>query len=473
MSKKAFLFLFGLVFFMGCSNLPTATPISAASPDADIPPIVDPQELTFSEQDLHTTTPDDVLEEVFYYGGGGGGDDLDYCHNETTPTLVLGLTEMTQAEYLFINPIIVTCGWEEGEQVTVTVVGIDGTQAVETWTARAEHNIDDGSVTGYYVDLESISLNVPASGPDLDRYALHGIPVGVYRIRFEGQSGRVDADLRVTPATSGQAKKDVNGGIYLFGFAADDRVRVFYYTETGPPVWQEYELNPSGELWISGIPDDIDAYAIFSQETGYITTLNIHSFGATAALKCGNALPTRTRPGEFLRLANFLRGEGLKLHASPDASSPITDYFPYENPQRAFVRTISLPVCAGDATWWKVQTLENQIGWTIESNEQDYFLIDYGLIGAHPEACETFSDMVVGDVGRVTFTDGAPLRMHQSPDLSAPIVNKIPEGTRFVIEEGPQCGLEGALWWFIETDDGSNGWVINSINGIDYLEPWK
>lgn len=83
--------------------------------------------------------------------------------------------------------------------------------------------------------------------------------------------------------------------------------------------------------------------------------------------------------------------------------------------------------------------------------------------GAPPSRVE------VGNVARVTFTDGQPLNVRNTPGGSR--VGQMPEGTDFVIIGGPQC-QGGYTWWQIQrTGVGAiTGWVAEGDSDGYYIE---
>ena len=458
----------------------SATPLPSVTEDVPLPSVSpsqegSPAEVVFDPSTANTVLSEDVLEEIRYYGGGGGplaGFNMNFCQNEGQPTLAFGLTQMTDVEISkgYYSPISVTCGWQIDEQVTVTITNPEGQTYVQSEAGSPESRFDNGLITGYYVAVTWLPYEVlqsqAASSSDL--FTLHGIePImpGDYQIQFDGQSGSVHMTIQVTPTTQGRAERSSSGGIILFGFAPDEHVRVIYYPDQQPPIWHEYQVGSNGELWIKEFPDG-GSYVVFSERFGYITTM----LGSTSALKCGNALPTRTQPGRWLHLATFLQGEGLPLHTMPDSSSSITSTFPYELPQGPYVLTISEPTCGENSTWWKVRTLDNQIGWAMESNEHSYYLVDEFGPSLFLD-CQ--GEFVTGQAVRVTFTDGEPLNVRQAPDLSASILDKIPEGTRLIVRDGPTCTSDNTIWWHIEADTGISGWVAQGNGDVYYLEAWR
>jgi hypothetical protein len=80
------------------------------------------------------------------------------------------------------------------------------------------------------------------------------------------------------------------------------------------------------------------------------------------------------------------------------------------------------------------------------------------------------SRVAVGSAARVTFTDGTPTRIRLQPTTSAKIIGRIPEGTRFLIVGGNECG-DGYTWWNIELGNGTRGWMAEGKGGSYYLEP--
>ncbi|HRF97155.1 MAG TPA: SH3 domain-containing protein, partial [Aggregatilineales bacterium] len=74
--------------------------------------------------------------------------------------------------------------------------------------------------------------------------------------------------------------------------------------------------------------------------------------------------------------------------------------------------------------------------------------------------------------GRV-FVGGVnrgPLNVRQTASTTAPISRIIPEGTRFDIIGGPQCG-EGYTWWQVRLDDGVVAWVAEGTSAQYFIEP--
>jgi hypothetical protein len=85
--------------------------------------------------------------------------------------------------------------------------------------------------------------------------------------------------------------------------------------------------------------------------------------------------------------------------------------------------------------------------------------------------------VVVGDDARVTFTDGLPLRIRETPQVANNnVVTQITEGAVFTIIGGPVCtpipNTESAfVFWEIETEaTGLTGWVAEGDESAYYIE---
>lgn len=82
--------------------------------------------------------------------------------------------------------------------------------------------------------------------------------------------------------------------------------------------------------------------------------------------------------------------------------------------------------------------------------------------------------MVVGQYGRVTFTDGSTTRLWNYPQGDP--LDELPEGTLFRVLETHSCtlGRRGGVlsWWPVEMLDGLRGWLTEGYADGDYwIEP--
>lgn len=430
-------------------------------------PTKNPEFVVFDLANANTILPEGVLEEIIYYGAGGGSglEGLHYCQNESEPTITLGLSQITDVELsmLGLSSLYIICGWQENEQVKVTVIGPDGKRQIENERSYPDTWGGNEPNSGFYVEaLPGIFDFVP----------------GEYQIHVEGRSGNVFTNLKVVASKIEQVNYESDGKIALSGFEPNDFVSIIYYPRDRLPVWQSFQISESGKLLVEYEPEPYGkirgSYAIFSRNSGYITTVP-RNHPTTSPVKCGKALPTRLSSSysEWLYLAPFLKGEGLNLYEKPASREPGSQIFPYNSPNGPYVRVLSGPICGENSTWWKIQTASNQVGWAMESDEHSYYFLGSSLSsGTNLSSPKCSSDLVPGQAVRVTFTDGALLNVRQAPNLSADILNKIPEGTRLIIRDGPSCD-DSHAWWYVETDSGDLGWAVEGIDHTLYLEAWK
>ncbi len=78
------------------------------------------------------------------------------------------------------------------------------------------------------------------------------------------------------------------------------------------------------------------------------------------------------------------------------------------------------------------------------------------------------SRLVVGELARVTFTNGIPLRVRAAP--AGAQTAQLGEGTAVIVVGGPQCQGQYA-WWQIQMDNGQLGWAAEGDWQDYYLEP--
>lgn len=77
------------------------------------------------------------------------------------------------------------------------------------------------------------------------------------------------------------------------------------------------------------------------------------------------------------------------------------------------------------------------------------------------------SQMAIGMRGRVTFTDGASLRLRSEPNGA--IIGDMAEGTEFDVIGGSLC-VNGFVWWQIRLDDASIGWSAEANAEVYFME---
>ena len=71
--------------------------------------------------------------------------------------------------------------------------------------------------------------------------------------------------------------------------------------------------------------------------------------------------------------------------------------------------------------------------------------------------------LAVGGTAQVSNTDGAPLRIRQTPSLQGRILARVPEGARLQLKSGPR-EAGSSKWWEVTGFDtkGTTGWCIDT-----------
>jgi len=83
----------------------------------------------------------------------------------------------------------------------------------------------------------------------------------------------------------------------------------------------------------------------------------------------------------------------------------------------------------------------------------------------------------VGDLARVTITNGLPLRVRETPVVNnTNVIAQIAEGTAFRITNGPECApipntSDSFVFWEITIEStGLTGWVAEGDKSIYFIE---
>ena len=76
----------------------------------------------------------------------------------------------------------------------------------------------------------------------------------------------------------------------------------------------------------------------------------------------------------------------------------------------------------------------------------------------------------IGGIATVNTTEGDNLNMRSGPGTSFEIVERVANGTRVTLVEGPRPN-EGFTWWRVRLINGVEGWVVDAADGISTLIP--
>jgi hypothetical protein len=182
--------------------------------------------------ELDRLPPADILTEVIFFGGGMGSGKL--CEHHEQPEV---LSAWTQAE-LFGFVLVITCGWQPGEWVGITLSYPDGRTEFQEIQA---HEVDGEVFLHHQVAVED--------------------PTGEYTLQFQGKSGQVVHSFVVTEPSGPRLYKLDENRLLLYNFAPYEQIRFFVYeldeeTPYTPDqiqrliAWQEFQVGSNGQLLV-------------------------------------------------------------------------------------------------------------------------------------------------------------------------------------------------------------------------------
>jgi WD40 repeat protein len=132
------------------------------------------------------------------------------------------------------------------------------------------------------------------------------------------------------------------------------------------------------------------------------------------------------------------------------------------------------PRCQDSYNWWRISK-DGQEGWTVEGNNDGYFLepIAAGDV-ATPTAttpassgdCVLAPRLVVGQQGNLT--SNIPSRLRDAAGTAGQQIGQLEPLDTFTLLEGPVC-LDGINWWRVEAGD-VEGWTAEGADGEYFLE---
>ncbi len=156
----------------------------------------------------------------------------------------------------------------------------------------------------------------------------------------------------------------------------------------------------------------------------------------------------------------YVTSQGTLVHgsAAPDFPGPVTVF---QSPTGSM--TIEWASTPGSPFGLTSVAVPSSGGVTVGGPDQVTTGDNSLCVGAPP------SRVQVGSVARVTFTDGQPLNVRNSPGGTR--LGQMPEGTDFTIIGGPEC-QGGYTWWQMQrTGAGAiTGWVAEGDNDSYFIE---
>ena len=77
---------------------------------------------------------------------------------------------------------------------------------------------------------------------------------------------------------------------------------------------------------------------------------------------------------------------------------------------------------------------------------------------ATPEA----RSLTIGETATVNTSDGDPLNLRSNPSTEVEVLTALADGATVTLLDGPVVA-EDYVWWYVLTEEGIQGWVVESI----------
>lgn len=321
-------------------NLEVATP--SKKPDA-----------VFDISTANQFAPDGILEELSFYGGGGGYS----CQPDKIPYILIEPPD----EELMTLSTMVSCGWQDNEVLQVSIVYPDGKSKI------FDLQTENDGLGNYYVQF---GLKTAI-----------GDPPGRYTVTLRGKNGSVESDVHFRTPDGPRVVRPDHEHIYLYGFAPDERVRLFYYDKDGQLAgWTEYRTSSGGELLIEVTVETSPYFTYFyaiGDNSGETRLLQENPNGETVdrteqksiqVSYCGD-LKSRLSIGNSGRVA-FTDGSDMRIRQSAGLQGEII----HKVPEGTAFTVIDGPQCFDNIIWWKARTPDGVEGWMAEFADDVYLL---------------------------------------------------------------------------------------------------
>jgi uncharacterized protein YraI len=188
---------------------------------------------------------------------------------------------------------------------------------------------------------------------------------------------------------------------------------------------------------------------------------------ADEAVTCPGAAPTRLQINE--QASVFPEVPRLNLRADADIAAEVVGRIP----GGTVVTVLDGPVCGPDIAWWQVD-FDGAVGWAAESRGNLYFMQPTTDVVAPPVTPDDATcpgllapRLEVNEQARVAMMQGQNLNVRAEPGLAASLIRVIPNGAVVMIVDGPSCGPDNIVWWWVDYQ-GAEGWIAEH-DGQAYL----
>lgn len=349
------------------SRTPTRTPTRTATPTKG----------RMTVNSLNKVNTGEIIEEMDVFGWGGGAGNN--CRDPQTYPIL----DETVTFGRLMKPVnLLSCGWQPGEIVTVTMRNPLG--KIQSFKMKAEIPNSGKNKSGH-VDLDY--------QPPIDA------PTGSYSFTFQGKSVKLSALIYFSRPTgahlvalSGDPFHAIwglpSGGsqrLLLFGFTPKEPIRLIVYRVLGLKSfygYQDFVAGSDGRLQIdvnlSGIGATEDLFFLaYGKKSGnvplayFLNGVDMEILLGSWDFYCPGAMLSRIDVHYPRLRAAYVDGTKLRIREKPGFDSRVLQSVP-EGTKFSYSPR---PVCEDNTFWWEVVLPDNHAtGWVAETYKGKYII---------------------------------------------------------------------------------------------------
>jgi hypothetical protein len=348
----------------GCQAGRSSTPAPAFLPTGGAAnPLVSPER-------LNTTPLNNLISEQL--APAGEGSTFNCFEGGELPYLASNGTEREIGQGIGIY----ACGWKQDEVVTVTVVDAQGQSHSQAYPSTYVPGLKYAYVFYFY------------------QPALDAKP-GSYHFTFTGVEKKVEMDVSfhealtphiqvAAPPPSAGVASQKEQTLWLYGFQANEVVRLIAFQGGKYAGWQDFVLNQTGRLELTlSLPDSAEwSFWGYNNQYGLLAQTRLSADGvgleqyvdlvycpkapprkAITQIKEDSSVTVKANPGKgkTLPIYDIAGDEGSVLHEAAQGEEIVLD---------------GRVSCVADTLWWQVQLGEDSgIGWVAETSAGEYVLL--------------------------------------------------------------------------------------------------
>ncbi len=415
---------------------------------------------TFSESALDANLPPDILQELAHVGW--------YNYPPSSGTQTASFCSLPERAELGQPMDFWICGLGQQPASTLTIHFPDGRQK--------SRQIDNSNAQ------ESLYLRFITS---LD------YPEGTYRFVWQGNNKTITGSVRFGNPSVPTAVSTADS-IFLFGFAPNERVRVFAYLNQKFIGSQTFRVNSEGKGQVKlGQRAGEWFFQVIGDSSGKLQVARVDGNGETADDytgfptdtrqtinndgNCSNSPRTRLAVGVQARVP-FGNGLPLRIRSQPSTRVGVIARLPEG---AAGIQITGGPVCNNGLRWWQIQ-ISNLAGWVAEGQGNEYFLEPFSANNPPSSGGNTNPSgdcslapqprVRLGMTVQISGSETGTVRLRATPSQSGNVLAQLLVGTTGIeIIGGPVC-RDTWRWWQV-TFHGQTGWISEGNRNLYYLAP--